>query len=406
MSEPFEGPPVGPPRETLPVLDCSENLVFVLHGGYNPPHVLCKFHAFRRSPTSPEFGVPFALVFDAAFVIAKGQNGSLRPENETEPISRPSSSRAILPPGYYVYELESGEVNFPVLQSFSEFVPPATLPPHWQAVFLSKRPKLDERSGSSVSDIVKSLDQACLVTGASSALECAHLIPRSQGSAGTDWWGTSGHLKNTGWSSVDNTANCITLRSDLKGSGLDQGHFVFAPYDGRLAVIFLTNEFADLAEHHHLRAVPIPDRILPMNVYVRFVWNILLQSQVLLESLHVEFPRNHPSSASTESDSNSSEQPDGAGYGLTRNFEEEEDEEGFSEVPERPDLSWWLDGTVNAVSDGPVFDHDHRQTDNFFDHDGQEPVPPGPQALRLTKEALETLEASNLKLKEHEFVER
>lgn len=73
---------------------------------------------------------------------------------------------------------------------------------------------------------------------------------------------------------INSLPNCLATRADLSGQGMDQGHFVFAPYAGKAVCVCLTNGMPDFAADYHLRAVKIPARINPMNVYVRFAWGL------------------------------------------------------------------------------------------------------------------------------------
>ncbi|KAF8988230.1 hypothetical protein BDZ89DRAFT_1173894 [Hymenopellis radicata] len=56
------------------------------------------------------------------------------------------------------------------------------------------------------------------------------------------------------------------MRADLNAQGMDLGHFVFAPYAGMAVCVCITDDLADFAAEHHLRAVNIPARIHPVNV--------------------------------------------------------------------------------------------------------------------------------------------
>jgi hypothetical protein len=77
---------------------------------------------------------------------------------------------------------------------------------------------------------------------------------------------------------INSLPNCLATRADLNGPGMDQGHFVFAPYAGKAVCVCLTDEMPDFAADYHLRAVNIPARIHPMNVYVRFAWGLFRAS--------------------------------------------------------------------------------------------------------------------------------
>jgi hypothetical protein len=84
---------------------------------------------------------------------------------------------------------------------------------------------------------------------------------------------------------INSPPNCLALRADLHGAGMDEGHFVFAPYKGEVVCVCLTTELADFAVEYHLRAIKMPRRIHPMNVYVRFAWGLFRGFQTLLREL-------------------------------------------------------------------------------------------------------------------------
>nr|GAT52953.1 37S ribosomal protein [Mycena chlorophos] len=217
---------------------------------------------------------------EACYVLANNQPGHLVHSTTGTIVRDPGQRlRAMLAPGNYLLILENGDEFFSVLTTFHDFVSPQLLPPRWQAV-CGRVPRMRiVNNRSTVSMEVRQQDGVCLVTGAEGPLQSAYLVPRSQGSArlppnGSGWWDDSNHGVLVNCDSVDNISNCIALTADLNGPGLEQGHFVFAPYEGQLVVVFLTGELSEYVREHHLRAVQMPDRIHPHNIYARFAWTL------------------------------------------------------------------------------------------------------------------------------------
>jgi hypothetical protein len=87
---------------------------------------------------------------------------------------------------------------------------------------------------------------------------------------------------------INSPPNCLALRADLNAAGMDKGHFVFAPYKGAPVCVCLTSGMADFAVEYHLRAIKMPRRIHPMNVYVRFAWGLFQAFQTLLRDLSLD----------------------------------------------------------------------------------------------------------------------
>lgn len=85
-------------------------------------------------------------------------------------------------------------------------------------------------------------------------------------------------------SGIDSPPDCIAVRADLNGDGMDTGSFVFAVFAGKVVVVCLAHgTIADFAALNHLREVVLPPRIHPLNLYVRFAWAVFRGSRVILE---------------------------------------------------------------------------------------------------------------------------
>ncbi|KAJ6521353.1 hypothetical protein DFH09DRAFT_1192826 [Mycena vulgaris] len=252
------------PRAAEPrsaTLDASQH-VLVLHPGYTPPRTLFLLVAFPTS--SGQYGVPFS-------------DGSLRDLHNTI-VTAPVDEAHLVPPGEYTYHVAS-EPRYPICTSFRAWTPPRTVPSHWAFGVMGAQELPPYSSPSTFSDVVRASDGRCAVTGAISRLHNSYLVPSTE-EQWWEFWGMSGITRNL--QGIHSPPNCLTMRADLNGDGMDQGHFVFAPYARTAVCVCLTSAVADFAVKYHLRAVTIPGRIHPLNAYTRFAWGIFRASQKLL----------------------------------------------------------------------------------------------------------------------------
>jgi uncharacterized membrane protein YgcG len=67
----------------------------------------------------------------------------------------------------------------------------------------------------------------------------------------------------------------VSLRADLNMQGLDQGHFVFAPYRDKMVMVCVQDTAGDLAHQYHLREIRFPrERIPGCYQFTQFAWNV------------------------------------------------------------------------------------------------------------------------------------
>ncbi|KAJ7095720.1 hypothetical protein B0H15DRAFT_946296 [Mycena belliarum] len=256
-----------PEKPASDVLDSRQH-ISVYHPGYNPHPLLLYLVAFLASPGS--CGVPFSVVLDACRILANNRDGTLRVMDDATDLT-PPDDESLLSPGSYTYHVTEGETAYAVCTSFRAWTPPKVLPPHWDLDVMGTTAVFLASSASSYSTAVKMVDGCCAVTGDCSRLQSSHLVPEVEEA----WWilrGMSGLTGNP--EGINSLPNCLATRADLNGQGMDQGHFVFAPYAGKAVCVCLTHGMPDFAADYHLRAVKIPTRINPMNVYVRFAWGL------------------------------------------------------------------------------------------------------------------------------------
>ncbi|KAJ7451042.1 hypothetical protein FB451DRAFT_991545, partial [Mycena latifolia] len=219
-------------------------------------------------------GVPFVVVLDACRILANNVDGTLRKMGSDVDLTAPDN-RSLLKPGLYTYSLTTGEARYPICTTFHAWAPPLVLPPSWSGRTMGATGDVPDSNISNFSDVVKAIDRRCAVTGATSRLESCRLIPAEE----APWvrLAVSYHnmgVKTNDFDDVNTPRNCLALRSDLNTAGMDQGHFVFAPYDGEAVCVCLTRKVADFAFDYHLRAVSLPERTNPWNPYVRFAWGV------------------------------------------------------------------------------------------------------------------------------------
>ncbi|KAJ7280274.1 hypothetical protein C8J57DRAFT_1124889, partial [Mycena rebaudengoi] len=269
-----------PPKETTAELDPTQH-IFVLHPGYAPPRPLLHFTAYK-SPSGIH-GVPFSVVLDACCIIANNKPGTLRVLDTVSDFV-PACAQ-ILPPGLYTYHV-AGDTryaqvpnlssnprltrrSFPVCVSFRAWCPPRA-PPHWSNV-MGETASPPNSTQSTLSQVVKDADGRCIVTGDTSRLNTMHLVPRAEEA----WWKQNRMIiKTLNEAGMHSPPNCIALRADLIGVGLDLGFFALAPYAEKIVIVCLSRDIADFATDYHLRQVTVPPRIHPLNLYSRFAWGI------------------------------------------------------------------------------------------------------------------------------------
>ncbi|KAJ6625141.1 hypothetical protein B0H10DRAFT_2003871 [Mycena sp. CBHHK59/15] len=268
-----------PVKDTSDELDATET-VNIYHPGYSSLKLMLILVAFEAP--SGQRGVPFSVVLDACRILANNQDGTLGVVDADVDLAPPDDDKSLLPPGHYTYRVTGGEVCYAVCTSFRAWTPPRVLPSHWDLAAMGARAAHPRSTASTYSTVVKVADGRCAVTGDVSRLKNSHLVPEGE----APWWilrGMNTITNNAG--GINSPPNCLALRADLNGAGMDKGHFVLAPYNGTAVCVCLTTEMADFAVEYHLRAIKIPPRIHPMNVYVRFAWGLFRGFQTLLRDL-------------------------------------------------------------------------------------------------------------------------
>ncbi|KAF8214971.1 hypothetical protein K438DRAFT_1749079 [Mycena galopus ATCC 62051] len=151
----------------------------------------------------------------------------------------PDGDTGLLPPGHYTYHLTSGEVRYAVCTSFRAWTAPGTLPSYWKidAMGLDDTRTWSPQTTYSTAD--KAPDGQCAVTGDISRLEYCHLVPKAEDT----WWIRNAmRIRTTNPRGINAPPNCPALRADLNTLGMDQGHFVLAPYDGKADLTTLAKD--------------------------------------------------------------------------------------------------------------------------------------------------------------------
>ncbi|KAJ7451546.1 hypothetical protein FB451DRAFT_1566078 [Mycena latifolia] len=241
---------------------------------------ILQFMAYPSQPGGGVVGVPLGIVLDACFVVAENQRGQLILLDSDELVADNDSNQdALLSPGVYrfvVVQPEGGlDFNYQLCESFSSWKPPVLLPDRWKGSEATEAPRPSGLSTlSNVSAAVKSADRACIMTGATTGLQASNMVPQSE----ADWY-KQHYLMFKSYGGVpseelNSAHNQVALRTDLCLQGLDQGHFLFAPYADRVVAVFVKSTGQDLAQEYHLREVNFPTRIRRGYLFARFAWNI------------------------------------------------------------------------------------------------------------------------------------
>ncbi|KAJ7765900.1 hypothetical protein DFH07DRAFT_810167, partial [Mycena maculata] len=177
---------------------------------------------------------------------------------------------------YHFVVVQAGgglDYNYHLCGSFAAWAPPVKIPTRWlggEAAHAPPTPNI-----SDISAAVKSEDKVCIMTGAATALQASHIVPKAE----ADWFFFHYRVL-TGYGGDPNedltsVRNEVTLRADLNGQGFNQGLFLFAPYADRVVALFSKTKGQDLAHEYHLRAVDFPMRIRRGYLFIRFAWNVL-----------------------------------------------------------------------------------------------------------------------------------
>ncbi|KAK2467327.1 hypothetical protein APHAL10511_000562 [Amanita phalloides] len=249
-----------------------EDFIYVRHPGYD-------FHFFGIPSFLQPPGAHLCLILDACEIIANNEPGFLGSSKDRNSEIQSDNRDLVLSPGNYYYHLRDASIpNYPVVTEFDAWTPPSELPQHWVDVTIhpdGSTNSLFEPIGSSwtlISQKVKDADVYCTMTGASSRLNACHLVPKPS----VHWF--LGHQVHRHFDlsapNIDNSQNIITLRTDLNCLGINKGHFVFIPIQGRLAVYFITKGLRDLAHDFHCSLIYFPVRTSRVCLYYRFAWSV------------------------------------------------------------------------------------------------------------------------------------
>ncbi|KAF8216461.1 hypothetical protein K438DRAFT_1953397 [Mycena galopus ATCC 62051] len=236
------------------------------------------FTSYPTAPGSTMEGLPLAFVLEACFLVAGNKAGVLQAHSTGEGFwPAEGDEDKLLGTGDYYFWVKSGEYVINMFSILQKLVPPLTIPTRW-AGGLYRAGDAGENTvhGSGASAAVKWLDKTCIVTGATTALQASHIVPKSE----REWFGVHHQLfaSLVGQSVVhhlNSARNMVSLRVDLNMQGFDQGHFVFAPYRDKMVMVCVQDTAGDLAHQYHLREIRFPrERIPGCYQFTRFAWNV------------------------------------------------------------------------------------------------------------------------------------
>ncbi|KAJ6460515.1 hypothetical protein C8R45DRAFT_879325 [Mycena sanguinolenta] len=266
-----------PLKNPLPLLDANSK-VAIYHPNVPSGPPILQFRAFPSSPDSGVVGVPLGVVFDACFIIAGNHPGELHlyaPPHERVAGDESDPDGLLVPGTYHFVVVQAGgglDYNYHLCGSFAAWAPPVEIPRRWLGGEAARAPP--PPNISDISTAVKSDEKVCIMTGAATALQVSHIVPK----AAAEWFLFHYHVL-TGYGGdpdedLNSVRNEVTLRADLNGQGFDEGLFLFAPYAGRVVAVFAKTMGQDLAHDYHFRAVDFPTRIRRGYLFIRFAWNI------------------------------------------------------------------------------------------------------------------------------------
>ena len=120
------------------------------------------------------------LALDICQIVARNQSGYFTLLKNESPI--PNTSQWLEGNRDYIYCLDSGDTNYPIIVEFSSWKYPPELPESWKSITEDMSRNIP-CSKSAASQAVKGRDVHCRVCAHEHALTSAHLIPASE----IDW---------------------------------------------------------------------------------------------------------------------------------------------------------------------------------------------------------------------------
>ncbi|KAJ7856651.1 hypothetical protein B0H14DRAFT_2752312, partial [Mycena olivaceomarginata] len=270
--------------QTAEILQATHS-IDIFHPSLPGGPAMVHFTAYPTAPESTIEGLPLAFVLEACFLVAGNKAGVLQVRSTGEGSTgegfwpAEGDEDKLLGAGDYYFWVKSGEYAINMFSIVSSEIgpPPLTIPARW-AGGLYRAGDAGEKTvhGSAASAAVKWLDKTCIVTGATTALQASHMVPKAEG----EWFRVHHQLFTSlvGQSVVHHLTsarNMVSLRVDLNMQGLDQGHFVFAPYRDKMVMVCVQDTAGDLAHQYHLREIRFPrERIPGCYQFTRFAWNV------------------------------------------------------------------------------------------------------------------------------------
>jgi hypothetical protein len=140
------------------------------------------FPAYDRRPSRTlMYGLYYETVLTACMIVAYNRPGFLT-KSPNRNATKVKAVDSYLPPGSYYYHVVNGDTNYSICNHFDHWTfPHREIPPSWTG------PVADDQKAPSnwtaVSFKVKERDQRCLISGSSSLLSTAHVVP----AAHDDW---------------------------------------------------------------------------------------------------------------------------------------------------------------------------------------------------------------------------
>ncbi|KAJ7886172.1 hypothetical protein B0H14DRAFT_3732030 [Mycena olivaceomarginata] len=247
-----------PVKATSNELDARKS-VSVYHPGYSPPKPMMILVAFEAP--SGQCGVPFSVVLDACRILANNKDGTLL-------FYRPATTRT---------------ARYAVCASFRAWTPPNVLPAHWDLAAMGAIATHPDSSATTYSAVVKGADGRCAVTGDFSRLETSHLVPEAE----EPWWilrRMTALTNNPGGINSPTELPCPARRPQ-RGRVWTKATSFSPRTRARRSACASRKQWLISQVEYHLRAVSMPRRIHPMNVYVRFAWGLFRALQIVLREL-------------------------------------------------------------------------------------------------------------------------
>ena len=248
-----------------------------------------------RPYDSEDGGLQYGIAFSACAIVAgNAWDGWLTETKAGEKLVKDWDD-LLLGSNYYFHvspggspETEAGETSspfqYPIVPTFRHWsFPHEYIPEQWRGPGSTSNAMQPPPLASGVTNYVHNRDGGCVISKSRDNLERAHLCPRSESE-----WFSSNRMEQYNLSmqvepAVDDSANGISMRSDLHNAFDVYKKFVIAPKGSQWAVHFLEPTM-DIGNLYHNCPLDLSVSISPQFLLSRFAWAIFPKVRAFLRT--------------------------------------------------------------------------------------------------------------------------